>query len=108
RVARVDLDGSDLDTLDVPIEVVAPSSDRFVTWTLSPPCTVWGWITTDRTPPFTGVIAGAQLVSPGPWGASALCRAVDCAGAPKGAPNREGKYSFEIPSGQWRIAPLGD
>jgi hypothetical protein len=105
RVVRVELDGGALETLDVPIELLAPSSDRFVTWTLSAPCTVQGTVTSTRNPP--GVAVGATLVTPGRWGASPLCRATNCAGSPSSSVGPQGKYAIELPSGTWRIAPIG-
>jgi hypothetical protein len=102
----VELDGDALATLDVPIELVAPSSDRFVTWTLNRPCVVRGTVTSTRTP--LAVAVGATLQTPGPWGASPLCRATDCAGTPSSPVLPNGNYMIEVPSGTWRIAPTGE
>jgi hypothetical protein len=105
RVERVELDGEALDSLDVPIELMAPSSDRFVTWTLSAPCTVRGTVKSTRIP--AQVAVGATLVTPGRWGASPLCRAMPCAGSPSSPVLPPGTYQIELPSGTWRIAPTG-
>jgi len=106
RVVGVELDGADLDTLDVPIELKAPSSDRFVTWTLNAPCVVRGTVTGNRKPP--GVVVGATLVRAGRWAASPLCRATNCAGTPSSPVTPNGYYAIEVPSGTWQIAPIGD
>jgi hypothetical protein len=105
RVVNAELDGSELTTPDVPIELIAPSSDRFVTWTISAPCVVRGTVTSTRKPP--AVTMGATLVTPGPWGASRLCRATHCAGTPSAPVLPNGSYAIEVPSGAWRIAPAG-
>ncbi len=106
NVIKVERDGVEVDTLDVPIELEAPSSDRFITWTLSPPCRVRGLVTSTSTPP--SVAVEATLVTPGPWGASKLCRATDCAGAPLATLDPKGNFVLEVPSGTWRIAPVGE
>jgi hypothetical protein len=106
RIVGVELDGNDLAAPDVPIELVAPSSDRFITWTLSAPCSVRGTVTSTRKPPTVSV--GATLVTAGPWGASPLCRATNCAGAPSAQVLPNGNFTMEVPSGTWRIGPSGD
>ena len=107
RIAMVELDGGELTTVDVPIELRAPSSDRFVTWTLSPPCRVRGRVTTNTGKP-PGVAIQATLVTPGSWGASALCRATTCAPPAMASVDLTGNYVIELPSGTWRIAPTGE
>jgi len=107
RIVMVELDGGELTTVDVPIELVAPSSDRFVTWTLSPPCRVRGRVTTN-TGERPRVAIQATLVAPGPWGASALCRATTCAPPSTTPVDPTGNYVIELPSGTWRIAPTGE
>jgi len=106
RIVMVELDGGELTTVDVPIELRAPSSDRFVTWTLSPPCRVRGRVTTDTGEP-PRVAIQATLVTPGPWGRSALCRATTCAPSSMASVDLTGNYLIELPSGTWRIAPIG-
>jgi hypothetical protein len=107
-IAAAELDGVPLDTLDVPLELVAPSSDRFVTWTVIRPCGVYGYVTSTRTIP--GVTVGARLVKAGSWGKLRRCRDADCAGAPPSATvgPETGFYIFGVPSGTWRVAPVGD
>ena len=106
RVVAVELDAEQLTTLDVPIELRAPGSDRFVTWVLNAPCVVRGKITSTRTPP--GVEVGAMLVTPGPWADSPLCGATDCAGTPLASLDPNGNFTLQVPSGTWRIAPIGE
>lgn len=105
-LVAVDLDGNDLETADVTIDVVPPSSDRFVTWTLSAPCQVFGTVTSNRPRP--GVAVGGVLLAPGPWASSSFCRATDCAGSPHDVPGPTGWYGFEVACGSWRIAPSGE
>jgi hypothetical protein len=108
QIVAVELDGEGLTTLDVPIELVASSSDRFVTWTLNRPCIVEGKVTTTRKPPASSaVMVTATLVTPGSWSASPLCRATDCAGKPSSPVSLQGNYAIYVPSGTWRIAPAG-
>jgi hypothetical protein len=106
RVAKVELDGEKIDTLHVPIELVAPSTDRFVTWTISPPCFVHGIVASTNQPP--GVAIMATLVTPGPWGSSPLCRTTNCVESLSTRTGPNGKYDMQIPSGTWRLAPVGE
>ena len=105
QVVAVELDGADFPALDVPIELSAPSLDRFVTWKLGRPCVVHGLVTSDQSPPAVAVTA--TLVSPGAWAASALCRATPCAPPMTARLMPDGTYSLDLPSGTWRLAPNG-
>jgi protocatechuate 3,4-dioxygenase beta subunit len=105
-VVGVELDGDPVGVLDVPIELKAPSSDRYITWTLAPPCTIEGTVHSNL--PFPGVEVGAEIVTPGPWGTSPFCRGVDCAGAPHGSPDVNGRYMINLPCGVWKVAPSGE
>jgi len=107
RIVKVELDGGELTTVDVPIELRAPSSDRFVTWTVSPPCRVRGRVTTNASVP-PRVAIQASLVTAGSWSASALCRATACAPPSMASVDSTGNYVIELPSGTWRIAPTGE
>lgn len=106
RIVMVELDGGELTTVDVLIDLVAPSSDRFVTWTLSPPCRVRGRVTTNTGKP-PRIAIQATLVTPGSWGVSALCRATTCAPPATASVDPTGNYVIELPSGTWRLAPTG-
>lgn len=106
RIVMVELDDAELTTPDVPLDLVAPSSDRFVTWTLSAPCRVSGKVTSNLARP--GVAIEATLVRPGTWSDSALCRARNCAPPATVSLSPIGEYAFELPSGTWRIAPFGE
>lgn len=106
RVVGVELDGAEVPTLDVPIEVIAPSPDRFITWKLSRPCFVNGRVTSNVSP--SAVVIVATLVAPGPWGASALCRGTTCAPPMTASLSLNGRFTLELPSGTWRLAPAGE
>jgi len=105
-VTNVELDGAEVDVLDVPVELRAPSSDRFVSWTLSPPCKVWGTLRSSRERP--GVDVEATVVSPGPWAGSTRCRTVSCAEPITVPVTPQGYFAMELPSGMWRLAPVGE
>jgi len=104
-LASVELDGEPLDTADVPFTLTPPSSSRFITWTITEPCSVYGMVASNRPQP--GVTVAATLVAPGPWASSPFCRGVDCAGAPQSGVGPNGWYSMEFPCGGWSIAPAG-
>lgn len=103
----VELDGGEVTSLDVLVELKAPSSDRFVTWTLSPPCRVDGRVATNLSEA-PRVAIEATLVSPGPWRVSSLCRATNCAPPQTVSLDRTGRFVIELASGTWRVAPTGE